>query len=77
MTAAEDPHWAFAVPWLTPFGIQRLHDDYENRDTFAPDRTGGASAISRPDFAAGWVAAMARISQWSYFTAAGQKRFGP
>lgn len=74
MSDAEE--WSFAAEWLEPVAIARLQDDYEHRELYAPDRRGGAGAISRPDFAAGWMAALARARYRSYFTPIGQRRFG-
>jgi hypothetical protein len=77
MPAVNDAHWAFVGAWLTPAGLAQLNDDYEHRDRYAPSRAGGAVAISRPDFAAGWIAAMVRCKVWSWFTPAGQDLYGP
>lgn len=60
-----DP-WAFAVPRLTPFGLARLREDYANRDRILPERTGGARAIGREDFAAGWIAHAQRCGANTY-----------
>lgn len=77
MSATVVEHWAFLQAWLTPNGLDRLNDDYEHRDLYAPNRPGGASSISRPDFAAGWIAMAARRKDWLYFTTTGHQMFGP
>jgi hypothetical protein len=53
---------------LSEFGRARLEDDYS-----AVDRRDGGKT-SRADFALGWMAAMVRIRQWSYFTAEARGR---
>ena len=70
---AEDP-WAFARDDLTDHAVARMSEDYDNRERFAVERPGGSGAIARYDFAAGWMAAMTRLSQWSWFTPAGRAR---
>lgn len=71
-----DEVWSFVAEWLEPVAIARLQDDYEHRELYARDRRGGSTAISRPDFAAGWMAGLARARYRSYFTPMGQQRFG-
>lgn len=53
---------------LSDFGKARLEDDFQRVER----RDGGKT--SRTDFALGWMAAMLRISQWSYFTVDARKR---
>lgn len=53
---------------LNDFGHARLEDDYARVER----RDGGKT--SRADFALGWMAAMVRINQWSYFTPAARAR---
>ena len=48
--------WAFCRDRLTTFGMARLADDYEHRAEVMPDRPGGPGAMSRQDYAAGWIA---------------------
>jgi len=53
---------------LSDFGKARLEDDFQRVER----RDGGKT--SRTDFSLGWMAAMVRISQWSYFTTDARKR---
>lgn len=53
---------------LNEFGHARLEDDYAGVER----RDGGKT--SRADFALGWMAAMIRIRQWSYFTTEARAR---
>lgn len=46
---------------LNAFGKARLEDDFREVER----RDGGKT--SRTDFGLGWMAAMVRIKQWSYF----------
>ncbi len=53
---------------LNNFGRARLEDDY----AVVERRDGGKT--SRADFTLGWMAAMVRISQWSFFRAEAEHR---
>jgi hypothetical protein len=53
---------------LNDFGHARLEGDFQR----VQRRDGGKT--SRVDFALGWMAAMVRIAQWSYFTTTARER---
>jgi hypothetical protein len=53
---------------LNDFGRARLEDDFQ-----ATQRRDGGKT-SRTDFALGWMAAMVRIRQWTYFTVDARRR---
>lgn len=52
---------------LDGFGRARMQDDFE-----ACDRRDKHGSLA--DFAEGWMAAMVRIKQWSYFTTEAAER---
>lgn len=58
---------------LNTFGQARFEEDYARRPGRESD---GKKHQDRESVAYGWMAAMVRISQWSYFTADARARLG-